>query len=166
VAFVVVTIPAIFGRLAGLVSMPIPGIGAAAMPRFTGRLMVQGHLWTSCGWILLGLSQVAVVRAFDPAGTRSLIALGLVPVVIASVALATVVGFLVAVLPGGLGVREGVLMSVLAPAIGSDQAVIASLVLRLVWVAAELVAAAILFPLFRHPPAAGTAPRPAEPVQP
>ena len=60
-------------------------------------------------------------------GADSLIAFGLVPVVIASVALATVAGFLVAVLPGGLGVREGVLMSALAPAIGSDQAVIASL---------------------------------------
>jgi uncharacterized membrane protein YbhN (UPF0104 family) len=57
----------------------------------------------------------------------------------------------VAVLPGGLGVREGVLMSALAPAIGSDQAVIASLLLRLVWVAAELAAAAIVFPFFRHP---------------
>ena len=157
------TVPPVFGRLAGLVSLPIPGVGPEAMPRFTGRLMAQGLLWSSCGWILLGLSQVAVVRAFDPAGTDTLIGLGLVPVVIASVALATVAGFLVAVLPGGLGVREGVLMSVLAPAIGSDQAVIASLVLRLVWVAAELVAAAILFPLFRRPPADGNAPRPTGP---
>ena len=41
--------------------------------------------------------------------------LDLVPVVIASVALATVAGFVVAVLPGGLGVREGVLMSALPP---------------------------------------------------
>ena len=81
------------------------------------------------------------------AGTEALIALGLVPVVIASVALATVAGFVVAVLPGGLGVREGVLMSALAPALGSDRAVVAALMLRLVWVAAELVAAAILVPV-------------------
>jgi glycosyltransferase 2 family protein len=79
-------------------------------------------------------------------------AVNLAPAMIASVALATVAGFLVAVLPGGLGVREGVLMSLLAPAIGTDQAVIASLLLRLVWVAAELVAALILVPWFRHPP--------------
>ena len=94
----------------------------------------------------------------------SLFGQGLVPVVIASVALATVTGFLVAVLPGGLGVREGVLMSVLTPAIGSEQAVIASLLLRLVWVVAELVAAAIVIPFFRQPPD-GTAPRPG-PVHP
>ena len=37
-------------------------------------------------------------------------------------------------------------MSTLAPAIGSDQAVVASLALRLVWVAAELAAAASSFP--------------------
>ena len=122
------TVPPVFSRLAGLVSLPIPGVGPEAMPRFTGRLWSRVFSWSSCGWVLLGLSQLAVVRAFDPAGTEALIALGLVPVVIASVALATVAGFVVAVLPGGLGVREGVLMSALAPAIGSDQAVIASLI--------------------------------------
>jgi glycosyltransferase 2 family protein len=165
-ALVAVTVPAVFARLAGLVSLPIPGMGPEAMPRLTGRLMAQGLLWTSVGWIFLGLSQVAVVRAFDPVATDSLIRLGLVPVVIASVAVATVGGFLVAVLPGGLGVREGVLMSALAPAIGSEQAVIASLMLRLVWVAAELVAAAIVIPFFRRPAADGSALRPTGPVHP
>jgi len=157
--FLVLVIPQIFGRLAGLVSMPIPGVGPEALPRLTGRLLGQGLLWSVVGWVLLGLSQLAVVRSFDPAGAASLITLGLTPVVIASVALATVAGFIVAVLPGGLGVREGVLMSVLAPAVGSDGAVVAALVLRLVWVAAELVAAAILLPTFRRP-AAGVAPLP------
>jgi glycosyltransferase 2 family protein len=98
---------------------------------------------------LLGLSQLAVVRAFDPSGADAVAALGLAPVVIASVALATVAGFVVAVLPGGLGVREGVLMSALAPALGSDHAVVAALSLRLVWVVAELIAAAVFFPWFR-----------------
>jgi glycosyltransferase 2 family protein len=157
-AFTFLAVPPVFGRLAGWVSLPIPGVGPEAMPRFTSRLLGEGLLWSSCGWILLGLSQVAVVRSFDPAGTDALLVFGLVPVVIASVALATVAGFVVAVLPGGLGVREGVLMSALAPAIGSDQAVIASLLLRLVWVAAELAAAAILFPFFRHPPSDAKSP--------
>ena len=70
--------------------------------------------------------------------------------VIASVALATVAGFVVAVLPGGLGVREGVLMVALGPVFGQDLAVVAALALRLVWVAAELLAAAVLSgPWFR-----------------
>jgi glycosyltransferase 2 family protein len=91
-----------------------------------------------------------VVRAFDAEGARALVMLGLVPVVIASVALATVAGFVVAVLPGGLGVREGVLMSALAPALGSDRSVVAALMLRLVWVAAELAAALVLVPVLRR----------------
>ena len=98
----------------------------------------------------MGLSQIAVVRSFDPAGADAVAALGLAPVVIASVALATVAGFVVAVLPGGLGVREGVLMSALAPALGNDHAVVAALSLRLVWVVAELIAAAVFFPWFRR----------------
>ena len=144
----------------GLVeSSPIPGVGPEAMPRLTGGLLVQGLFWSSAGWVLLGLSQLAVVRAFDSEGARRLVAPGLAPVVIASVALATVAGFLVAVLPGGLGVREGVLMSALAPALGSDQAVVAALALRLVWVVAELAAAAVLVPWSRRPPAEVIPPR-------
>jgi uncharacterized membrane protein YbhN (UPF0104 family) len=151
-AFLILVVPPVFGRLAGLVSLPIPGVGPEAMPRVTGRLLGEGLLWSWGGWVFLGLSQLAVLRAFDPTTIGVSMAVSLAPAVIASVALATVAGFMVAVLPGGLGVREGVLMSTLAPAVGSDRAVIASLLLRLVWVAAELVAAAILVPGFRTPP--------------
>jgi hypothetical protein len=148
-AFLVLVVPPVFRRLVRLVSLPIRGVGPDASPRYSARLLVQGFFWCSGGWGLLGLSQLAVVRAFDPPGAAALVALGLAPVVIASVALATVTGFVVAVLPGGLGVREGVLMSALAPALGSDHAVVAALALRLVWVVAELSAAAVLFPWFR-----------------
>jgi len=165
-AFLVLVVPPVFGRLAAFVSLPIPGVGPDALPRITGRLLGQGLLWSSAGWVLLGLSQLAVVRAFDPAGAAALQALGLAPLVIASVALATVAGFVVAVLPGGLGVREGVLMSVLTPALGSANAVVAALVLRLVWVGAELAIAAILLPWARRPQA-GVEPNPeAGPVHP
>jgi glycosyltransferase 2 family protein len=150
-AFLVVVLPPVFVRVAGLVTLPIPGVGRDALPRITGRLLAQGLFWSAGGWILLGLSQLSVIRSFDPAGADRVASLGLAPVVIASVALATVAGFVVAVLPGGLGVREGVLMSALAPALGSDHAVVAALSLRLVWVAAELVAAASFFPWFRRP---------------
>jgi uncharacterized membrane protein YbhN (UPF0104 family) len=151
VAFLAVVLPSVFGRLAALVSLPIPGVGPEALPRLTARLLGAGLLWSTAGWILLGLSQVAAVRAFDAGGARALAAPGLLPVVIASVALATVAGFVVAVLPGGLGVREGVLMSALTPVLGSDRSVVAALSLRLVWVAAELAAAAVLVPVVRRP---------------
>jgi hypothetical protein len=145
-AFLIVVLPPVFGRATRLVTLPIPGVSSDAFPRITARLLGQGIFWSTGGWILFGLSQLAVIRSFDPAGADAVASLGLAPAVIASVALATVAGFVVAVLPGGLGVREGVLMSALRPALGNDHAVVAAISLRLVWVAAELVASAVFFP--------------------
>jgi hypothetical protein len=55
-------------------------------------------------------------------------------------ALATVGGF-VSLTPGGLGSREWVLVETLAPHIGADHALVAAILLRLVWVTAEASAA-------------------------
>ena len=139
-AFLVLVDPLVFPRISRLISVPFPGVGPDALPAITRRLLGAGLLWSLAGWILLGLSQVAVVRAVAPAG----VAIALWPAIVGAVALATVAGFAVAVLPGGLGVREGVLMTTLTPALGADRAVIAALALRLTWVLGELVAAAAL----------------------
>jgi glycosyltransferase 2 family protein len=144
-AFLVVVLPAAFRRLSLLFSMPFPRVGPEALPGFTGGLLVRGLLWSTAAWILLGCSQLAVAQAFMPPGEGPYPSL--LPVVTASVALATVAGFVVAVLPGGLGVREGVLMVALGPSLGQDEAVVAALALRLVWVAAEILAAVVLLPL-------------------
>ncbi|MGE3822521.1 MAG: YbhN family protein [Isosphaeraceae bacterium] len=139
-AFLVVVEPRLFPRIATLVSTPFKGVGADASPRFSNRLLGSGLGWTLLGWILLGLSQVAVVRGVSSQG----VPLALWPLVAGCVALATVAGFVVAVLPGGLGVREWVLMTALGPALGQERAVIAALALRLTWVLAEVVAAGLL----------------------
>ncbi len=139
-ALLVVVDPLVFPRLSRLVSVPFPGVGPEALPRFDRKLLGEGLLWSLLGWILLGLSLVAVVQAL----TSAWVPLRLWPALIGAVALATVAGFAVAVLPGGLGVREGVLMTVLTPALGSDTAVIAALALRLTWVLGEVLAAAVL----------------------
>jgi uncharacterized membrane protein YbhN (UPF0104 family) len=146
VALLVVVDPLVFPRISRLLSVPFPGVGPEALPRITRRLLAEGLLWSLAGWVLLGLSQVAVVRALSPAG----VAIGHWPAVIAGVALATVAGFAVAVMPGGLGVREGVLMTALTPALGPELAVLGSLALRLTWVLGEVLVAAVLF-LVRPP---------------
>jgi uncharacterized membrane protein YbhN (UPF0104 family) len=157
-AFLVVVDPLVFPRLSRLISLPFPGVGPDALPRITRGLLGSGLLWSTAGWILLGLSQVAVVRAVAPVG----VPVALWPAVTGGVALATVAGFAVAVLPGGLGVREGVLMTVLTPALGADTAVIAALALRLTWVLGELLAAGLLtlvrprLPLLAAPPASAS----------
>ncbi len=148
-AFLVVVDPLVFPRVSKLVTMPFPGVGVEALPTFTRKLLVEGLLWTLLGWLLLGASQLAVIRAISPEG----IAPRLWLLVAGSVALATVAGFVVAVLPGGLGVREGVLMTTLAPALGDDTAVVAALALRLTWVVAEVLAALVLAPLRSSSPA-------------
>lgn len=149
--FLVVVAPAVFPRVATLARLPFPNVGPDALPSLSGRLLAVGLLWSLGGWALLGLSQLAVIRAVATAGIDP----GLWPLVTASVALATVAGFVVAVLPGGLGVREGVLIATLTPALGDETAVVASLTLRLTWVAAEAGSAALLWAV-----------RPATPVPP
>jgi uncharacterized membrane protein YbhN (UPF0104 family) len=145
--FLVLVLPPVFRRLGTVTSLPFGKLASEAMPRISGGLLLEGLLWSSASWILLGCSQIEAAHGFRPLGKSEY--LSLIGVVIASVALATVAGFVVAVLPGGLGIREGVLMYALAPAIGEDQAVVAALALRLIWVAAELLVALILLPLGR-----------------
>ena len=140
VAFLVTVEPRVFPRITAVLRMPFPGVGPDALPAPSHRLLVEGLLWSTLGWILLGLSQVAVIRALDPAG----VAVGLWPLIVGSVALATVAGFVVPVTPGGLGVREWVLLNVLAPAVGLERATLSALALRLAWVVGELLAAAVL----------------------
>jgi hypothetical protein len=144
VAFLVVVTPRVFGRLAGTISLPFPSVGAESVPAFSAGLLSRGLAWTTLAWVLLGISQLAAAAGLSPVGVDRLLPLS--SLVTASVALATVAGFVVAVLPGGLGVREGVLMLAMAPALGEDLAVVAALALRLIWVAAELLAAALLLP--------------------
>ena len=140
-AFLAVTWPTVFPRLAGLARVPLPGVGPDALPRFSARLWAEGLAWSTAGWVCLGLSQVAVIRGILPAGLPGTAW----PLAVASVALATVAGFVVPIAPGGLGVREWVLWTALASAIDRDLAVVAALVLRLAWVAGEVVASAVLF---------------------
>jgi hypothetical protein len=143
-AFLVVVAPPVFGRICRTVSLPFPAVGPEAFPAFSAELLARGLGWTALAWVLLGISQLEVARGLGSLGLGQHLALA--AVVTAGVAFATVAGFVVAVLPGGLGVREGVLMIALAPALGEDLAVVAALVLRLVWVAAELLSAVVLLP--------------------
>jgi uncharacterized membrane protein YbhN (UPF0104 family) len=143
--FLVVVEVRVFRRISRLVSLPFPGVGPEALPGLTPRLMLEGLLWSSLGWMLLGLSQVAVILALVPEG----LPVTAWPLAVASVALATVAGFAVPVAPGGLGVREWVLWTGLGSALDHDRAVVSALALRLVWVVGELIAAAVLWPFFR-----------------
>jgi uncharacterized membrane protein YbhN (UPF0104 family) len=149
--FGIVVAPGVFPRLAALARLPFPGVGPDALPRLSWALLFEGLLWDFLGWTLLGLSQVAVLIAIMPEGLPG----SAWPTAIASVALATVAGFVVPIAPGGLGVREWVLWTALAAAIDRDRAVVAALVLRLAWVVGEVLAAALLVAIRPRVHAAG-----------
>lgn len=123
---------------------------STAPPPFTARLMVQGAFITTLGWLCHAVSlgctlQAVSDRPFDVA---------LFPIWLASVCVSTVGGFVILIAPGGLGVREWLLVEMLKDqsAIGPTQAVVAAGLLRIVWFASELAAAGILYALKRPRP--------------
>jgi glycosyltransferase 2 family protein len=134
------TFPPIFRRLVRLlqvhranpdITAAIAGVGYA--------LMAAGWIMIAVGWVFLGLSLWATLRALpiaDPSGD--------IPLLTAAVGLAMVAGFL-SLIPGGLGVRDGILITLLAPTMGGRVAIVSAILLRVVWLAAELVVSALLY---------------------
>ena len=114
---------------------PLPRLPALALP--------VGLVVTACGWALLGGSLFAVVRAVQETPTAWNIGEWLDCTAIAS--LSYVAGF-IGQTPGGVGVRELILQQFLAQRLGGDaRALVVVLLLRVLWTAAELVAAGLLF---------------------
>ena len=132
--------PAVFRRVAGWVTLPLRRDPGDTLPRLRYHTVVRGAGLLVGGWLLIGLSLVAVARAigveFEGPGDVILL--------IGTASLATVGGFLVLFAPSGLGPRELIVVELLSPQLGSA-AVGASLLLRLVWVAAELCVAGVLY---------------------
>ncbi len=127
-------------------------VGRKAIPRIadasrktdiTARLVLQGFLITSVAWIFLALSLGCTLQAISdgPPDLKQF------PVWLASVSLSTFCGFVVLVAPGGLGVREWVLIETLKdqPAIGGEKAIVVAGLLRVVWFVTELVMVGLLY---------------------
>ena len=124
-----------------------------AVERLGFARLAQGWLAMCLLWVMYGVSLSLTLRAL---GVDSAMDLSMLPSMVPAVALATVAGFLVLVLPGGIGAREFVLIAVLAPALtGHAQdpsgispelvAVLAAGLLRLIWLITEAVVAAVFW---------------------
>jgi len=114
------------------------------------RLMIQGWLSMTVGWILMGFSLWAVIQAIPQVTLDWQVALTDVPLFTACVSLALVAGFL-SLLPGGVGVRELVVMTLIAahPHYGAYIAIVSAILLRLSWLMSELLVSGILYVSFR-----------------
>jgi glycosyltransferase 2 family protein len=139
------TVPAIFKRLARLA-----GIERAApeainkLDHLGWRGLAQAWLGIAVGWVLVGLSIWTALVASD--GEASHLVPSQIVLSIAAGGLSCVAGF-VSFIPGGLVVRDAVMLELLAPAVGQGPALVCALVARLVWLLSEVAISIILYPI-------------------
>ncbi len=138
------TVPRVFVKLASLA-----GIGRRdpavldKLRQLDYRTLALGWLSIGAGWLLVGASLWLVVVAGNFStgehSTEWIVCTG-------AASLAVVAGFM-SLIPGGLGVRDAVLMVMLAPTFGEAGALVATVSARLLWLVAELGISAILYGL-------------------
>lgn len=148
------TLPPVFRKLVGIV-----GGKKFSEARTDARRGINlgtsliGWAIMSCGWLLAASSLCLILKALpgtDPVAADWISCLGVVT-------LASVVGF-ASFLPGGVGVRELVMIPLLAPQFGATQALAAAILMRVVWVLTELLVAAAIF-VFKRVKVADKLPR-------
>jgi uncharacterized membrane protein YbhN (UPF0104 family) len=120
---------------------PVAIDARASLEGINFRLLAEGWGAATVCWMLLGLSLWATLTAI---GVEQVQLLEDIPRLIAAVAFAVVAGFL-SLLPGGLLVRDALLMELLAPVCGEANALVAAVLLRLVWLVTELAVCGILY---------------------
>jgi uncharacterized membrane protein YbhN (UPF0104 family) len=141
--------PVVANRVAERMAARFQKIEAYRLPRLRGGTLAGGLLFTSLAWCLLGVSVWASFAAVMPDSPELTWATW--GRLTTAMSMAYVAGFLAPFAPGGIGVREFFLLHLMAfmgPAQGVAAAV---LLLRLVWTAAELLTAALVFFLKPRP---------------
>jgi uncharacterized membrane protein YbhN (UPF0104 family) len=144
------TVPWIFKRLARLAG--IERAAPAAIDRLDHlklRGIARAWLEIAVGWCLVGISIWATLCAID--GEASHANPREIALSIAAGAMSVVAGF-VSLIPGGLVVRDAVLLELLAPAVGKGPALVCALVARLVWLLSEVGISIILYPVGKRSP--------------
>jgi uncharacterized membrane protein YbhN (UPF0104 family) len=135
--FMIVLAPPVLSRLLGF------AFRLLRRPPLTDPLTTRAVL-SGAGWLLVsfgcyGVATFLLARDLAPAvGGPRLLALS-----VGAYALAWTAGFLVLVVPAGAGVREGVLLLALAPALTHEAALVLAVVARLLATVADLVWAGI-----------------------
>ncbi len=105
------------------------------------KLLLVAWFWTLVSWCFIGASFATVILAIPTTNVLPPIA-ELAWLATATIALAFSIGF-VSMLPGGVGVRELVITSMLASVIGMPHALASSIMLRLLFVVVEVVLATV-----------------------
>lgn len=118
------------------------GVDAERLQAWTSRinwsLSIRGWLMLFVTWMCFGLSLLFVLRSLPSTDFGDVAPYVIFLSATGACALAVVLGF-VSLIPGGAGVREVVLSTVLAPVVGPVAALCAALWLRIVMLATELL---------------------------
>ncbi len=145
--------PPVFNRLIRGMSQRFPKAESLQMPHLRPTVTAEGLLLAAGGWLLLGASLWFVLYAILPRPLEWDWTLW--SRYSAFLALAYVAGFVIVIVPSGLGVREFFLTLFLipevAPLVGSDPdetratVLLAVVLLRLIWTAAEAIITSIVY---------------------
>jgi uncharacterized membrane protein YbhN (UPF0104 family) len=136
-------LPGVFNRLVRRAAAPFLKADAQPLPSVHNWTLLGGLALTAWSWVLLGISLWCVLQAIWPEAPRWDV--GLLGSCISAIAVAYVAGFVALMTPGGLGVRELILQQLLEPLMGALPSWIAVLLLRLLWTAAEVIMASIVY---------------------
>ncbi|WP_327087401.1 flippase-like domain-containing protein [Nonomuraea sp. NBC_01738] len=104
-----------------------------------GRTVVVAVAWTVLGWLVYGLHAYLLAGRWD----LYLVATG-------AYAFAWATGLLTFVVPAGVGVREGALVLVLGPILGTGAAIAVAVLSRVAFTLADVIAAGIAWLLGRQ----------------
>lgn len=126
------SILSLLGKIAQKFTKPGQEISLQISEHISYALYAKITLLYILGWIIAGLGVYFGVLAFYPIGIKDL------PICFSSIAISTIVGFMVIFAPAGLGVREGVGTVILAPVVSIETAFLVMLMLRLIGVIIEL----------------------------
>ncbi|MEK7710401.1 MAG: lysylphosphatidylglycerol synthase transmembrane domain-containing protein [Planctomycetota bacterium] len=142
-AIIVGLSPPFFTRAIKLASLPfaVSPISREAVAEWFAALRRPIVLYSAAGWVLFGASFWAVMYGMGAACATFEDFAFLTGVT----ALATAGGFFFVFLPSGIGIRELIIIQLLASRYGQSQAVIASLLLRTVWTLAEVALAGVFY---------------------
>jgi uncharacterized membrane protein YbhN (UPF0104 family) len=122
-----------------------PGLAAYFDPGRTAlRVAAKAVPFYALTWVLIGVSFWMTARAFISVSPSDL------PLYTGAFAAAWIVGLIAIYAPGGIGVREAILVAILGPRIGGAEALVIAAASRAVFTVADLVPAALSLPLLRR----------------
>ncbi len=113
----------------------------SAIGKLTWQFLVAASLMFALSWAGHGLSLLLVLRSMNP----EIMTIDAWIISTAAAAAGTAIGFFAVFAPGGLAVREGLIITLLAPSMGGTAAVAGAGLYRLASLAAECLAALVLY---------------------